>query len=351
MAGALILRISYGYTAEPHKDDYLVDIAGDAVDKFTQSAVPGAYLVDMLPWLKHVPGFIPGTAFQQRARQWAHELEQVTEQPYAFVKHQMAQGVNEPSFLSKLIEAGDAPGDQAFSNKWAAQSLYSAGSDTSVAALECFFLAMMVFPEVQRRAQEEIDRVIGKDRLPMLADREKLPYIEGVMKETLRWNPVAPMCLPHTSIEDDVYNGYLIPKSSMLFPNIWHFTHDPESYPDPDEFKPQRYLGAAPAPDPAQYVFGFGRRVCPARLLAQNSVFLMVAQTLAAFDVAKPVEDGKVVEPSVEFLSGVVSHPAPFKASITPRSAHHGRLVESLERAYPWRQGDGHVLESIRTRA
>jgi cytochrome P450 len=80
---------------------------------------------------------------------------------------------------------------------------------------------MTVSPEVQKRAQEEIDRVVGTDRLPTVADRENLPYVDAVVKEVLRWHPVAPMGLPHRSTEDDICNGYLIPKGAMLFANVW----------------------------------------------------------------------------------------------------------------------------------
>lgn len=80
---------------------------------------------------------------------------------------------------------------------------------------------MTLYPEVQRKAQEEIDRVLGTGRLPQITDRVKLPYIEAVVKETLRWHPVAPMGIPHMSIEDDMYEGYHIPKGSFIMPNIW----------------------------------------------------------------------------------------------------------------------------------
>lgn len=80
---------------------------------------------------------------------------------------------------------------------------------------------MTVFPDVQKKAQEDIDRVIGSSRLPTCADRENLPYIDAMVKEVLRWHPVAPMCLPHTTDKDDVCEGYLIPKGSMMFANIW----------------------------------------------------------------------------------------------------------------------------------
>lgn len=84
-----------------------------------------------------------------------------------------------------------------------------------------FFLAMMLHPEVQRKAREEIDRVVGDGRLPNVKDRDSLPYVEAVLKEVFRWHPIAPMGLPHEITEDDIYQGYLIPKGAIIIPNIW----------------------------------------------------------------------------------------------------------------------------------
>jgi hypothetical protein len=95
--------------------------------------------------------------------------------------------------------------------------------------MACFFLAMTVFPEVQRKAQQEIDRKVGADRLPGFQDRQNLPYIDAIVKEVLRWHPVAPMGLPHMTTEDDICEGYLIPKGSLLLPNIWYVDFAPQS--------------------------------------------------------------------------------------------------------------------------
>ena len=81
---------------------------------------------------------------------------------------------------------------------------------------------MALFPEAQRKAQEEIDRVVGTDRLPTFEDRENLPYVDALVKEALRWHPVVPMGVPHVTTEDDIYEGYFIPKGSILLPNIWY---------------------------------------------------------------------------------------------------------------------------------
>lgn len=80
---------------------------------------------------------------------------------------------------------------------------------------------MTLFPEVQSKAQEEVDRVLGPCRLPTVADRGNLPYIDAVVKEVFRWHPVAPMGIPHMSVEGDTYEGCYIPKGSLIMPNIW----------------------------------------------------------------------------------------------------------------------------------
>jgi cytochrome P450 len=74
---------------------------------------------------------------------------------------------------------------------------------------------------MQRKAQEEIDRVLGPGRLPTVADRGNLPYVDAVVKEVLRWHPVAPMGIPHMSVDDDTWEGFYIPKGSLIMPNIW----------------------------------------------------------------------------------------------------------------------------------
>lgn len=84
-----------------------------------------------------------------------------------------------------------------------------------------FFMTMALYPHVQRKAQEEIDRVIGTSRLPGFKDREDLPYIDAVLKEALRWHPVVPMGVAHMAMEDDILEGYRIPKGAAILTNIW----------------------------------------------------------------------------------------------------------------------------------
>ena len=115
-------------------------------------------------------------------------------------------------------------------------------------------------------------------------------------------------------------------------------------------FNPDRFLaseGHLPERDPHLLVFGFGRRVCPGRNLADANVFLTVVQSLAVFDISKPVEDGKVKDITAEFLPGVISHPAPFNVSIRPRSAAHLELIRTLEQKYPWEKSNADDLGNV----
>ncbi|EEB91183.1 hypothetical protein MPER_10497, partial [Moniliophthora perniciosa FA553] len=129
-------------------------------------------------------------------------------------------------------------------------------------------LAMVRFPETQRKAQEELDNVVGRTRIPTLDDMENLPYLRAIVKEALRWRSPAPMGVFHASLEDDIYEGYFIPKNSYVIPNILAMNHDIATYgSDPDEFRPERFINDdgthKPSPpdtkDEGHFSFGFGR--------------------------------------------------------------------------------------------
>jgi cytochrome P450 len=129
------------------------------------------------------------------------------------------------------------------------------------------------------------------------------------------------------------------------------FTHDPAVYPDPMIFRPERYITTpthTAEPDPRTWTFGYGRRVCPGRYVADNALFTTIAQSLAVFNIEKLVEGGKTVEPRIEFEPGVVSHPKPYRVSITPRSEECEELVRKAEEVYPWGESDAEALRGVR---
>lgn len=130
------------------------------------------------------------------------------------------------------------------------------------------------------------------------------------------------------------------------------FTHDPSVYKDPMAFKPERFLQSDeqpfPEPDPHSLSFGFGRRICPGRLLADTSLYINAAQSLAVFNIGKGKnESGQEINPVVNFEPGVVSHPAAFKSTIKPRSAQHEILIRDIEKTNPWQPSDAKILQNV----
>ncbi|KAJ2922909.1 hypothetical protein H1R20_g14169, partial [Candolleomyces eurysporus] len=191
-AGAIILRISHGYKIQ-EKEDPFVKLADEATEQFSLSTAPGGFLVNLVPQLKHIPEWFPGAGFQRTAKAWGSTLRAMVDGPHRFVKDQMASGSAEPSFTSNLLGSETKVTEEAeFDIKWSAASLYSGGSDTTVSSIHAFFLAMSLFPDVQKKAQAEIDSVVGGSRLPTFGDRERLPYVNAVALELLRWHAVTP---------------------------------------------------------------------------------------------------------------------------------------------------------------
>ncbi|TFY80876.1 hypothetical protein EWM64_g3141 [Hericium alpestre] len=331
-AGAIILMISHGYQVKEDKDTFTTT-AEQAVEGFSKSTEPGAFLVDVLPILRYVPDWLPGSGWRRTANAWAADLARMADAPHDFVKQQMGEGKALPSFTSAHLEEHLTP-EQEFNIKWAAADIYSGGADTTVSAIHSFFLAMTLHPELQRKAQLEIDVVIGHDRLPTLKDRANLPYVDALVKECLRWYPVSNLGVPHRVAQDDTYNGYLIPKGTYVIANLWKFMHDPEIYRNPHDFHPDRYIaseGKEGELDPRTLAFGFGRRVCPGIKLADISLWISCAMSLAVFDISKKVLNGRVIEPVVDYQSGTISHPKPFECSIKPRSEKALELINSVD--------------------
>ncbi|KAL4879859.1 cytochrome P450 [Aspergillus karnatakaensis] len=352
-AAAGVLKMAYDYNIEPHKPDPLVTLTDRMMTEFSLASVPMGWAVDIVPGLQHLPESFPGGGFKKTARKWRKSIEDTAYIPYNFVRRQIAAGKNKPSYVSRLLHEvqaennGTLPAEDERAIIWTAASLYGAASDTIVITLTTFTLAMLKFPHVQQKAQEEIDRVVGTDRLPNFSDRDNLPYINALIKESLRWWPVAPMGFPHTATEDSEYQGLRIPKGSFLLPAVWWFLHDPEVYADPDSFDPERFLPPRNEPDPSPDAFGYGRRICPGRFFADAGLYLSIVQSLAAFDISKKTgPDGKEIEVDAKPKPGVLMYPTEFEFKVEPRSEKHVELIRELERKNPREESDAALLEA-----
>ncbi|GJJ05843.1 hypothetical protein Clacol_000030 [Clathrus columnatus] len=285
--GAMILESTYGLSIQVEND-------------------PNVAVVERA----YIPSWFPGTTFKQKANEMKIHVRALKNEPFAAVKAALKAGSASPSFVSSLLESQASINDS-FNNgerdideeliKSISAIIYFAGIDTTEAAVQVFFLAMILFPDIQKAAQEELENVIGSNSFPTFKDRANLPYINALCKEVLRWHPVAPLGLPHVLKQDDVIGEYFIPKGTIIMGNSRNETLDVYG-PDVDAFNPKRFLKeGVKDPDPA---FGYGRRICPGRYMAENILFIIVASVLYTFDI-KP--DEKNLPNLDDFVPGFIS--------------------------------------------
>ncbi|KAI0362724.1 cytochrome P450 [Trametes cingulata] len=339
LAGATIMSIGYDIEVQPH-DDPFVQIAEDAVGSIAATTNAGSYLVDVIPILKYIPEWFPGAGFQKQAKFWNNAVNRLMNDPYEVCEKRLAAGELGDCAAKSMMESfGKHSKDPEYTTtviKSTLGSLYVGGADTTVSALGTFFLAMTLNPDIQEKARKQLDQVVGTHRLPDFCDQPALPYIDAILKETLRWRPVVPLDVPHRLTEDDIYNGYYLPKGSLIVANHWAILHDEKMYPDAERYNPDRFLNADgslnPAVrDPTSAAFGFGRRICPGRFMALDSMWIAIACVLSVFEIKKAVdEDGKEITPDGEYIRGFLCHPKPFPCVIKPRSKEHEQLLNEL---------------------
>ncbi|KAJ7258206.1 cytochrome P450 [Mycena rebaudengoi] len=334
MTGTSILSKVYGIDGTEAAKH--IEIAEKSMHAFACAGNSGAYLVDSLPFLKYVPGFFPGAGFKRQAKEWHKSVSAMPVLPYEYVKDSLAAGMAKSSIASRALEEIKDTEDSADKEEVLRNILatcyvppFHAGHQT-VSALGTFVLAMALNPNIQERAQEAIDKVVGTGRLPDFS--HNIPYVDAIVREVLRWRPVAPMAGLHAVIQDDVYKGFHIPSGAVILGNGWAILHDEATYgPDTDKFIPERWLkdGAldpAMNPDPA---FGFGRRICAGQDMAKGTLWITAASILATFSISKSVdENGVPIEISGEYTSGLICYPRPFECSIMPRSEKTKSLIQ-----------------------
>ncbi|KAJ7510489.1 cytochrome P450 [Mycena galericulata] len=337
--GAIVMSIAYGLDVQPSDDKYLK--AADATLRaLSEAAVPGRFLVDLIPALKYVPQWFPGAGFKRQAAEWKKMVDMMVDRPFTDAKKAVSQGTAPASFVAEHLRVdGSELKATEHDIKQVAATIYGGGTDTLGASLVIFFRAILENPEAQKKAQNEIDSVIDPGQLPDFADEKALPYVTAIVKETMRWWSVAPIGIPHRVAVEDVYRSYRIPAGSIVIANEWAMLHDEKVYPDPHSFKPERFLVGGqlnPAMRDLDAVFGFGRRVCPGRHMAWDTLWIMVATMLAVFDITKALDmDGQPIEPPPGHVSQLVVTPTPFKCSIKPRSKAAVDLIRSTSSLNP----------------
>ncbi|TFY70518.1 hypothetical protein EVG20_g2502 [Dentipellis fragilis] len=334
LAASIAMSVSYGDIADKGQSNKFLNIAQEANETLWIIALPGAFVVNTFPFLQHLPSWLPGMGFKSLAQQCRRLITDMRNVPWAFVKQGMVDNPASPSMASKLmnnLEQTEDEDDAVQAAKDVCAVTYTAGTDTTVSAMLSSILGLLLHPDVQDRAHQEIDSMIGRHRLPTYEDRSKLPYVEAIYREVLRWHPVLPLSVTRAVFEDDIYEGYFIPKGTYILANS--MTRDTADYPEPESFKPERFLmpDGTLNDDNMQIAFGLGRRVCVGQHLADSTAWMMIVSVLAVFRlIPAKDEDGNDITAKVEYTSGLISHPLPFKCVFEPRNKEAEILLAQL---------------------
>jgi len=338
LPGAVVMKNFYGH--QVGEDDPYVRLGETAAKLVAES---GFYLfLGFLPWLRHMPDWLPWIEFPRVAKAAQSVSHAIRNGAQNMVKKKMAEGNALPSMASILLsentrDDGTIVDEEELAAATAA--LFIGGVDTSVTALMTFVLAMLKYPEVQERARQEISDVVGEHRLPTFEDMERLKYVRAVCTEVLRWQSIVPLMARFT-IEDDEYNGYFIPAGTTVVVNVWAMSRNAVDFEDALVFRPERWLqsfdkeGHGRPPRPEDFIFGFGRRICPGQKWAEHLLFIAVASMMAVFKFESEFKDGAVIPPNDTYDERAIWHLGPSECKITPRSEVMASLIRHTESLY-----------------
>ncbi|KAJ8126917.1 hypothetical protein O1611_g6721 [Lasiodiplodia mahajangana] len=316
----LTTQMTYGFrmTLADTRFKYLFQL----LDEFSEmTGSQAATLLDVFPILRSLPDVL--LPLRQRGKLYYKKEYKMFLDQYLETKKLIGQSIAQPCFCADLVKIQEKEGYSDDLAAYIAGSLLQAGSETTSATLVGFVQAMVIFPEVARAAQKELDRVCG-DRMPGISD--DLPYIRCCIKETLRWMPTVVLGLPHRVTRDDEYMGYRIPKDSTVILNVW-WRNDSQTSAE-----------AATNPDANMrdhFVFGAGRRLCQGMHIVDNSLFLAISRLLWAFDFGKAVDKEtnlEITPDMTDLVDGLFTLPNPFKANITPREGKAQLIQEEWAR-------------------
>ncbi|KAI0332176.1 cytochrome P450 [Cubamyces sp. BRFM 1775] len=333
--GGAILKYVYGVEAKDEKDARVIalDAAFDGVREIT---APVQLVLEMLPFLSRLPTWTPslGPLIAKLDKSKATHQRNAIEQ-YNHTKGMVARGEDDTSMVAKLLAAmaRSESSDEEKTTVIPVAAVAAEGqSDLTTSTAEGFLLAMSLYPEVQKKARAELDTVVGPDRLPTFSDRESLVYVNAILKEALRWHNVAPLGVVHMTTEDAELRGNFVPAGTIIAPNMWACMHNPETYPEPDTFNPDRFIQNGrlrdDVLDPASIIFGFGRRCCPGRHFADAMLYIIIATMLHVFDISPPLDEhGRPITITFEQSHGFISFPEDSRCTVKPRPARAELLL------------------------
>ncbi|KAM5544434.1 hypothetical protein V8D89_002094 [Ganoderma adspersum] len=324
-----ILTLTFGFRTES-LDDQLVSDSLRLSREFMNTTGPVANLVDFIPLLQKLPNHMA-----TRGRALNRELVEICGAIIRKIDGALQRREPYPDCMAKyLLQHREAEQLDDLDIIVLCGAFMIGGVETTSSVKQWFAAHIPTLPEVQARARAELDSICGRDRLPTADDEAKMPYIHAIVKEIERCHNPFWLGTPHMNTEDFTYKGYFIPKDTVIVLNTWTLHHNPERYPDPHEFKPERYLDdhltcadSANLANPMErdhWTFGAGRRICPGMALAEREIFLAVSHLLWAFEMTE-LPDERIDLNEYDGLSG--RSPVPNRIRLTPRDEHVASIL------------------------
>lgn len=196
--------------------------------------------------------------------------------------------------------------------------LFTAGAESTSHTIEFIIMYLILYPNVQEKLHEELDRVLQRSRRPNLDDKNSLPYTMAIISETLRINSIAPVSVPHRCTTNTTFNSYFIPKDTVILFDLWCLGYSTEYWKEPEKFDPSRFIDDNGQCTKYKFFqpFGVGKRVCAGEAVARNTIFLFLATFFDKYSVSLPKGDPL---PSTEALTGFTTAPKPFRVQINAR--------------------------------
>jgi cytochrome P450 len=324
---SVIMSVMFGVRIPRTSTRAFVDF-WNVMEKYIYLTAPTTHPpMDIFPILKYLP---------ERFASWKRECREVRAEKRAHlsrvikpVEERLAKGEENGSFMEVIYQRAKEWNLDEEAVLYLGSVMIEGGSDTTSVVFQNFVTIMAAYPEIQKKAQEEIDRVIGPDRMPELDDYEDLPYVQALVNEVHRFRTVSTLSAPHAATEDIVYGDYVIPKGTAIYQNSWGLFHDETIWENPSQFNPDRFIKNPELAKYAEYAFGCGRRVCVGIHLAKSSISINVMNILWGFNVTKATDDhGNTIEPNLtDYHDGLVNNPKEVKCTLKPRDAHHEAVL------------------------
>ena len=304
---------------KPHYDPTLLGLL-KAVNRCIELATTSGVLLFMPFLAKFLPECLFGIT----------EMRKLMNKTFGYLKEVIQQHKLNPSndneeskdfidaFLKEMRKQDKHDSFDDFQLEVLCSELFGAGGEPTSVTLKWALRYLAKNPEVQKKAQEEIQKIVGSDSKVLLKDRQNLPYVQAMIMDLIRISDIHPIGVMHSPSEDTLIAGFQVPKGTFVIPNFHKVHHDPEFWEHPDELYPEHWLDSNGnfSPNHEGFLsFGTGKRRCPGHDIALMELFLFLTNLMQKFTFElAPGDNGKV-----DSTAGVVVSPKPYKIMLKPR--------------------------------